>query len=94
MPTGAGRFAGHRTQDREVVALSPACGEDDLRRARPEHLANLLALRNTRIGNLMGLSALSLPTDQPSCGLMLLGAPNTEAQLLRLGAAIAPLVQG
>ncbi len=56
--------------------------------------ANILALRNTRIGNLMGLSALSLPTDRPSCGLMLLGAPNTEAQLLRLGAAIAPLVQG
>ncbi|MFK7871144.1 MAG: amidase [Roseobacter sp.] len=49
---------------------------------------NLLALRNTRIGNLMGLCALSLPTGTPSCGLMVMKAPNKEAALLRLGAAI------
>jgi hypothetical protein len=30
---------------------------------------NLLALRNTRIGNLMGVCALTLPTSQPSCGI-------------------------
>ena len=48
---------------------------------------NLLALRNTRIGNLMGLCSLTLPTDTPSCGLMLLCAPNREEHLLRLGAA-------
>ncbi|MEO0372699.1 MAG: amidase family protein, partial [Pseudomonadota bacterium] len=36
---------------------------------------NLLALRNTRIGNLMGLCGVSLPTATPSCGVMLLGAP-------------------
>jgi hypothetical protein len=30
---------------------------------------NLLALRNTRIGNLMGICALTLPTSQPSCGI-------------------------
>ncbi|MEM7523020.1 MAG: amidase family protein [Pseudomonadota bacterium] len=48
---------------------------------------NLLALRNTRIGNLFGLSALTLPTATPSCGLMLMGAPFGEAALLRLGAA-------
>ncbi|MDX2483256.1 MAG: amidase [Pseudodonghicola sp.] len=48
---------------------------------------NLLTLRNTRVGNLMGLCALTLPTGVPSCGVQLLAAPNTEEALLRLGAA-------
>ena len=49
---------------------------------------NLLALRNTRMGNLMGVSALSLPTGTPSCGIMAMGAPNGEEALLRLGSAM------
>lgn len=48
---------------------------------------NLLALRNTRIGNLMGLPGLTLPTGVPSTGIMLMTPPNTEARLLRIGAA-------
>ena len=48
---------------------------------------NLAALRNTRIGNLMGLAALTLPTGVPSTGLMIMTPPNTEERLLRLGAA-------
>lgn len=48
---------------------------------------NLLALRNTRIGNLMDGCALSLPTSEPSCGLMLMGLPGAEERLLRLGHA-------
>ncbi|WP_107498402.1 amidase family protein [Thalassobius sp. I31.1] len=48
---------------------------------------NLLALRNTRIGNLMGLTALTLPTGVPSCGITLMTPPDTEERLLRLGAA-------
>ena len=48
---------------------------------------NLLSLRNTRIGNLMGLCALTLPTAQPSCGLSLMAAPMQEDRLLRLGMA-------
>ncbi|MCX7644263.1 MAG: amidase family protein [Rhodobacteraceae bacterium] len=48
---------------------------------------NLLTLRNTRIGNLMGLCGLTLPTGTPCCGLMLLGPPGAEERLLRLGAA-------
>lgn len=46
---------------------------------------NLLALRNTRIANLMGVCALTLPTSQPSCGITLMGAARGEARLLRLG---------
>ncbi|SDC71843.1 amidase [Ruegeria marina] len=48
---------------------------------------NLLAMRNTRIGNMMGLCALSLPTGTPGCGLMLMGRPDCEEALLRVGAA-------
>jgi aspartyl-tRNA(Asn)/glutamyl-tRNA(Gln) amidotransferase subunit A len=48
---------------------------------------NLLSLRNTRVGNMLGLCGLTLPTDTPSCGIMFLCAPNFEEQLLRIGAA-------
>ena len=48
---------------------------------------NLLALRNTRIGNLMGLTGVTLPTGVPSTGLLLQTPPNTEAAVLRLAAA-------
>ena len=48
---------------------------------------NLLALRNTRVANMLGLCALTLPTSQPSCGISLMAAPGEEARLLRLGAA-------
>ena len=53
---------------------------------------NLLTLRNTRIGNLMGLAVLTLPTGHPSCGLSLMGPPGSEERLLRLGAGLAPLL--
>jgi aspartyl-tRNA(Asn)/glutamyl-tRNA(Gln) amidotransferase subunit A len=48
---------------------------------------NLLALRNTRIGNLMGSAAVSLPTGQPSCGIMLMAGPGQEERLMRLASA-------
>jgi aspartyl-tRNA(Asn)/glutamyl-tRNA(Gln) amidotransferase subunit A len=48
---------------------------------------NLLTLRNTRIGNLFGLCALTLPTGQPSCGISFMAGPGQEERLLRLGAA-------
>lgn len=48
---------------------------------------NLLALRNTRIGNLMGNCALTLPTAQPSCGISFMVPPGQEERLLRIGAA-------
>ena len=48
---------------------------------------NHLTLRNTRIGNLMGLCALTLPTGVPACGVMLMAAPRDERRLLRLGLA-------
>ncbi|MFT6223060.1 MAG: aspartyl-tRNA(Asn)/glutamyl-tRNA(Gln) amidotransferase subunit A [Paracoccaceae bacterium] len=48
---------------------------------------NLLALRNTRIGNLLGLAGLTLPTGAPSTGIQLMTPAGSEARLLRLGQA-------
>jgi aspartyl-tRNA(Asn)/glutamyl-tRNA(Gln) amidotransferase subunit A len=45
---------------------------------------NLMALRNTRVGNLMGLCAVTLPTGVPSCGISLMGLPLQEDRLLRV----------
>ncbi|MGB0440776.1 MAG: amidase family protein, partial [Paracoccaceae bacterium] len=55
---------------------------------------NLLALRNTRVGNLMGGCALTLPTGVPSCGMQLIAAPGSERRLLRLGLAVEAVLCG
>ena len=49
---------------------------------------NLLALNNTRIGNLLGLCALTLPTPTAGAGIMAMASPFAEPRLLRLGAAM------
>ncbi len=50
---------------------------------------NLMTLRNTRIGNLMGVCGLTLPIrGHASCGLLALGPAFAEERLLRLGAAL------
>ena len=48
---------------------------------------NLMALRNTRIANLLGICALTIPTNHPSCGVSIMALPNMEGKLLRLGRA-------
>ncbi len=48
---------------------------------------NLLTLRNTRIGNLLGLCSLTLPTGLPGTGIMFFAPPMAEERLLRLGSA-------
>lgn len=49
--------------------------------------ANLRALRNTRMGNLMGLCGVSLPTGTPGCGLLVNGAAGADGRILRLAHA-------
>lgn len=49
---------------------------------------NLMALRNTRLANLLGLSALSVPAPAPMVGLMIVGAPMAEAELLAVGRGV------
>ncbi len=48
---------------------------------------NLMTLRNTRIGNLMGLCGVTLPTGVPATGIMLMAGPGRDRPLLRLAAA-------
>ncbi|MGR3514394.1 MAG: amidase [Paracoccaceae bacterium] len=47
---------------------------------------NLMALQNTRMGNLLGLAAITLRTGTPSCGIMVQG--DSEDHLLRLASAM------
>jgi len=54
---------------------------------------NLMALRNTRLCNFLGGCALTIPTNVPSNGIMLMGFPNTEEKLLRYGALIESALQ-
>lgn len=49
--------------------------------------ANLLTLRNTRVANMLGLSAVTLPTGVPATGITLQGRAGGEERLLRLAAA-------
>ena len=53
---------------------------------------NLLALRNTRLGNLLTLSALTVPMATPMTGLMLVGGPGQEDRLLALGQGVERVV--
>jgi aspartyl-tRNA(Asn)/glutamyl-tRNA(Gln) amidotransferase subunit A len=53
---------------------------------------NLLALRNTRLGNLLTLSALTVPTATPMAGLMLVAGPGQEDLLLSLGQSMENVV--
>ena len=49
---------------------------------------NLLALRNTRIANSLNLCALTLPTETDFSGLMLMGRPNKEFDLMSISLTI------
>ena len=53
---------------------------------------NLLALKNTRIANLLGLAALTLPTGIPSVGFMLMSQANSEEKLLSFGVEIEKIL--
>ena len=81
-----------------VLVPSSSILPPDIERLLSDHdyfiSENLLALQNTRIGNLMGLCGLTLPTDTPTCGITALGDPFSEAALLRLGAAMEGVVRG
>lgn len=74
-----------------VIGPSSAILPPNLERLNTEEdyyiTENLLSLRNTRVGNMLGLCGLTLPTGTPSCGIMFLCAPDLEEHLLRIGGA-------
>jgi aspartyl-tRNA(Asn)/glutamyl-tRNA(Gln) amidotransferase subunit A len=55
---------------------------------------NLETLSHTRIGNLLALTALTLPTGVPMTGVMLMAPHGAEARLLRLGIAAEAALSG
>lgn len=75
-----------------VAIMAPSAevllADDDLYRD-----TNLMALRNTRIGNLMGGCGVSLPSGVPGCGVLLNGLPGRDAALLRLAEAVAKVLR-
>ena len=76
--------------DAVILPTSPILPPDAERLMRDNDYyvtENLLALRNTRIGNLMGLCVVTLPTAQPSCGISFMAPPMQEERLLRLASA-------
>jgi aspartyl-tRNA(Asn)/glutamyl-tRNA(Gln) amidotransferase subunit A len=74
-----------------VILPSVACAPAAIDRlmSDPDYYVkrNLLTLRNARIGNMLGLCSLTLPTGVPSAGIMFLAPPMAEERLLRLGRA-------
>lgn len=81
------RVAGY---DAVLMPTAPNLPPDHARLMQDEDYyvtENLLTLRNTRVGNLMGLCAVTLPTGVASCGIMLCGTPFQEERLLRVAAA-------
>lgn len=53
--------------------------------------ANLMTLRNTRVGNLLGACAITLPSATPSCGVMAIAPPQHDARLLGIAAELEGL---
>ncbi|MCZ0960151.1 amidase [Paracoccus benzoatiresistens] len=50
--------------------------------------ANLLTLRNARIGNLLGLPVCTLPTGSPACGISVMGHAGRDGHLLHVAAGV------
>ncbi len=53
---------------------------------------NLIALRNTRFFNMFGSCALTLPTSKPASGLMVVGKPFGEKELVSVGLSIEDIL--
>ena len=54
---------------------------------------NLIALRNTRVGNLLGLTVLTLPTDTPSVGMSFMAPAREDLRLLRHGKILEKIIR-
>ena len=82
--------AAHRRFDAILIPTSPILPPNAERLASDDAYyvsRNLLALRNTRVANLMGLCATTLPTGVPATGIMINKLPNEDRALLRLSKA-------
>ncbi|MDO5648594.1 amidase [Paracoccus sp. (in: a-proteobacteria)] len=69
-----------------TAAILPPRADTLLNDAEAFGRANLLALRNTRIANLLGLPAITLPTGHAACGISIMGYAGHDHHLLRIAA--------
>ncbi|HAV07537.1 MAG TPA: amidase [Rhodobacteraceae bacterium] len=81
------RIAGYDAILMPTVAIEPPKRADVAADSAYFTARNLLALRNTRVGNLMGSAAVTLPTGVAWGGVMLVGLGGSEERLLRVAAA-------
>ena len=87
-----------RIQDHGLIVLPTSpCMPPDAKRLEEDQdfftERNLLALRNTRLANLLVLSSITVPTPSPMCGFMLFAPPHAEERLLRIGRALEKVLR-
>ena len=75
-----------------TVAIGPPCVSKLLNDIELFQKTNLIALRNTRFFNMFGSCALTLPTSKPASGLMVVGEPMGEKNLVSIGLSIEEIL--
>jgi aspartyl-tRNA(Asn)/glutamyl-tRNA(Gln) amidotransferase subunit A len=77
-----------------TVPILPPTVDDLL--ADPDYFTgrNLLALRNTRFANTLGLCAVTLPLPQTACGLQMMGKPFGDTRLISIAGAAEGILAG
>jgi len=65
-----------------TVAIGPPNIEELMNDVELFQKTNLIALRNTRFFNMMGTCAMTIPTSEPASGLMVVGKPMEERNLV------------
>ena len=75
-----------------TVAIGPPPVSELLNDIELFQKTNLIALRNTRFFNMFGSCALTLPTSKPASGLMVVGKPKSEKDLVSVGLSIEEIL--
>lgn len=76
-----------------TVCIGPPMVHELLNDTKRFQATNLDALRNTRFGNMLGLCALTLPTSRPASGIMFMGKPFGETELVTIGLSAETVVK-
>ncbi len=75
-----------------TIAIAPPSVTELLNDIELFQKTNLIALRNTRFFNMFGSCALTLPTSKPASGLMVVGKPMGEKELVSVGLSIEEIL--
>jgi len=75
-----------------TIAIAPLSVTELLNDIELFQKTNLIALRNTRFFNMFGSCALTLPTSRPASGLMVVGKPMGEKELVSVGLSIEEIL--